>query len=114
MLCMKESSHRFIEYSKGGGAVKQQGKILERVVLGADLPGESLPGIPLVEIAGEGRVLIENHHGVIAYGCKEICVKVHYGHICICGMGLALARMTKHQLVVTGRIDSVSLCRGRK
>lgn len=94
--------------------MKQKGKILDRVVMGADLPGETLPGIPLVEIAGQSRVLIENHHGVTAYGCTEICVKVHFGHICICGMGLELARMTKHQLVITGRIDSVSLCKRRK
>lgn len=94
--------------------MKQRGKLLERVVLGADLPGEALPGMPLVEIVGEERVLIENHRGVVAYGCKEICVKVRYGHLCVCGMGLELARMTKHQLVITGRVDSVSLCRGRK
>ena len=91
--------------------MKQQGGFLERMVLGADLPGEALPTQPLVEIAGERRVLIENHDGVTAYGCCEICVKVNYGHIHICGTGLTLVRMTKQQLVITGRIDSVSLQR---
>ena len=31
---------------------------------GADLPAEPLPGVPVVEVAGENRVLIERHAGV--------------------------------------------------
>lgn len=94
--------------------VKQSSKFLDRFILGADLPGEVMPAQPLVEIAGENRVLIENHHGVTGYGCTEIRVKVRYGQLCICGSCLELARMTKQQLVITGRIDSVSLCRGKR
>ena len=84
----------------------------ERAIMGSDLPGEAVPGLPLVEIMGEHRVLIENHKGVIGYGCSEICVKVKYGVLKICGNELTLARMTKHQLVISGIIDSVCLCRG--
>lgn len=91
--------------------MKKREKILERVVLGSDLPGEAIPGQPLIEIAGESRVLIENHHGVTVYGCNEIHVKVGFGQLCICGSGLELARMTKCQLVITGRIDCVTLQR---
>jgi sporulation protein YqfC len=114
MLLLEKTSLPVHTIHKRGGIVKQRGKILERVVLGADLPGESLPGQPLVEIVGECRVLIENHHGVTVYGCNEICVKVRYGQLCICGAGLELSRMTKQQLVITGRIDGVSLQRGRR
>ena len=85
--------------------------ILERVVMGADLPGESIPGLPLVEIAGEHRVLIENHRGVIGYGDTEICVKVKFGCLKVCGNDLMLSRMSRQQLVISGEIDSVSLCR---
>ena len=91
--------------------MKRTGKILEKVVLGADLSGEALPGIPLVEIAGEYRVLIENHLGVSNYSCHEVCVKVTYGTIRVLGEKLEIARMTKHQLVITGTIDDISLQR---
>ena len=84
---------------------------LEQLVMGADLPGEPVPGAPLVEIAGDKRVLIENHKGVVGYGNTEICVKVKYGTLQVKGCGLMLARMTKQQLIITGRIDSVTLCR---
>lgn len=94
--------------------MKQRKNILERAALAVDLPGEPLPKLPLVELAGECRVLIENHHGVTEYGSDEIRVKVTYGQLCICGTGLELAKMTKEQLVITGRIDGVTLLRGRK
>lgn len=94
--------------------MKRNGNFLERVAQAADLTTEPLPKLPLVELAGEHRVLIENHHGVIQYGCEEICVRVNYGYISILGSNLELARMTKEQLVITGRIDAVHLCRGRQ
>lgn len=72
-----------------------------------------LPGIPLVEISGDRRVLIEHHRGVIAYGCCEICVRVKYGTVSVTGTGLNLVRMTKDQLVICGCIESVRLLRTR-
>ncbi len=78
---------------------------------GADLQGEAMPGIPVVEIAGQRRVLVERHCGVTNYSREMIRVKVRYGHICICGGDLQLIQMTKEQLVISGRIDSVQLQR---
>ncbi len=91
--------------------MKRTGDWMQRLTDGLDLPGESLPGQPLVEISGESRVLIENHGGVTAYGREEICVKVKFGSIQIRGSGLELARMTRQQLIVCGKIDAVTLCR---
>lgn len=84
---------------------------MARLTDGLDLNGEPMPGVPLVEVTGERRVLIENHGGVTQYGREKICVKVKFGHIQVCGCGLELARMTKEQLVISGRIDSVTLLR---
>ncbi len=72
---------------------------------------EVMPGCPIVEISGERRVLIENHLGVKAYSMEKILVKVKYGGILVCGSGLCLARMTREQLVIQGRIDAVTLQR---
>ena len=91
--------------------MKRRERILERVALGADLPGMAIPGQTLVEIAGESRVLIENHKGVTVYECNTIHVRVSFGELCVCGSGLELARMSKCQLVITGRIDCVTLRR---
>lgn len=76
-----------------------------------DLPGETLPGQVLVEIAGENRVLIEQHRGIREYSPERIGVRVRYGMIEIYGSGLELRCMSKEQLIICGRIDSVTLRR---
>ena len=94
--------------------MQQQGEYLERAMMGINLHGESLPGLPLVEVVGKCRVLIENHLGVICYGNCDIKISVRYGTICIQGFGLQLVNMTHQQLIITGQIDSVSIKRGNK
>ena len=93
--------------------MKQRKHWMERLADTADLQGESFPGQPLVELYGDRRVLNENHGGVTEYGTEKIQVKVRYGCICVCGGCLELARMTAEQLIITGRIDSVSIIRRR-
>ena len=83
--------------------------IMERIAAAADLPDEPIPGLPLIEIAGERRVLIEHHCGVTEYGRCQICVRVKYGFIVVMGQRLELARMTKEQLIITGKIECVKL-----
>lgn len=84
---------------------------LNRLAEGVDLGEEPLPSQPIVEIAGDRRVLIENHYGVKEYSRERIGVKVKYGQVNICGSCLELRHMTKVQLVISGRIDAVTLCR---
>ena len=88
--------------------------LMERITNAADLPDMPIPGLPLIELAGDRRVLMENHCGVIEYGKERICVKVKFGQVCICGEDLNLAKMTKSQLIVSGKIQGVELYRGCK
>lgn len=85
--------------------------LLDRLAEEADLAAQPLPGQPIVEIAGDNRVLIENHFGVKEYGTQRITVKVKYGCVCVSGCNLELQRMTKEQLVIKGRIDCVTVQR---
>lgn len=75
------------------------------------LTAGAVPGQPIVEIMGAGRVLIENHLGVAAYGREQIVVKVRFGFISVCGCSLELMHMSKEQLVICGKIDAVTLQR---
>lgn len=85
--------------------------IFGKLADGVDLPGEAIPGQPLVELSGDRRVLIENHRGVTEYRKDRIGIRVSYGQITVCGSGLELVRMSKEQLVIRGRIDSITVCR---
>ena len=75
---------------------------------------ELFPVIPIVELAGSRRVLIENHLGVTQYSKETIGIKMKYGEIQINGCGLTLEQMTRVKLVVTGRIDGICLYRREK
>ena len=97
---------------KEDDAMRKSGRILDKLAWAADLPEEPIPGRPLVEIVDHCRVLIENHNGVTEYGRNLIRIKVKFGSICVCGSNLELARMTKGQLIISGSIGSVELCRG--
>lgn len=91
--------------------MKRKGDWMQKLAEGLDLPSEPIPGMPLVEIAGERRVLVENHGGVCQYGPEQICIRVKYGTISVQGRGLELARMSREQLIISGRIDCVMLHR---
>jgi len=91
--------------------MKERHSILQRMADIMNQNGEPVPGQPLIEIAGEGRVLIENHSGVKEYLPEKIRVTTKYGCVVVCGCGLKLTHMSREQLVITGRIHSVSLHR---
>lgn len=65
--------------------------------------------VSLVEIAGDGRVLIEHHQGVSSYTSESVDVCVSYGQVCVTGSRLCIARMTPEQLVIRGIIEGVRL-----
>ena len=44
--------------------MKRKGDWMQKLAEGLDLPGEPIPGLPLVEISGDRRVLVENHRGL--------------------------------------------------
>ena len=89
----------------------RSGDWLQHLADRTELESEALPGLPILEIAGDRRILIERHDGVLEYGPERIRIRVVYGTVCVTGCGLELVRMTRQQLVITGRVDSVSLQR---
>lgn len=101
--------------------LKQQGEVdavkqdfFSRLTQDLVLPGEILPGQSLIELAGDGRVLIENHGGVTEYSRCRIGAGVSFGQVVVCGDHLELAQMTRQQLVIVGKISSVTLVKGRQ
>lgn len=91
--------------------MKRERGIWQRLAQGIDLPTEPLPGMPIVELAGDCRVVIENHFGVTQYSREKIGVKVKFGTLCITGCQMELMRMSREQLVITGNISGIALIR---
>jgi sporulation protein YqfC len=72
---------------------------------------EAFPTQSVVEIYGDGRMLIEHHCGVISYGAEQICIRMRYGTLQVNGCHLEVAKMTAHQMIITGQIHAVELIR---
>lgn len=89
-------------------------RLLQNMADHMDLPTESLPGLPIAELWGEGRVLVEHHRGILQYSREQITVKVSYGQLRICGCNLEVTLMTRDQLLVSGRVDGVAVIRRGK
>lgn len=84
--------------------------MIRQLAASADIPDTPIPTLPLVEIAGTGRVLIENHQGVTCYEPSVIQIKTKTGQIRVEGESLELSCMTRGKLVILGQIRCVSLC----
>lgn len=87
---------------------------MHRLTQGMDLEGESLPGMTVAELAGDSRVLVEGHRGVTEYSPCRVTVKVGYGALSVSGDGLQLRQMSRQQLVICGRIQTLELRRDEK
>ena len=88
--------------------MKYNGSFLDRAMLGAQLYGEPIPQLPLVEMIGKRRVLIENHCGVNCYSDEKIDINSRLGMIRITGEELCLARVSRELVVIVGQIQCVT------
>ena len=90
--------------------MKIKGRLLQSLSESTPNP-EVFPILPIVELAGSRRVLVENHLGVTEYSTEKIGIKMKYGELNVCGCKLQLEHMTRVKLIITGQIDCISLSR---
>ena len=72
-----------------------------------DLPEGMLRGLPQITLDGDLQLLIERHHGIIAYGTKRILIASQHFTIEISGETLHLIAMDKDSIRIRGRIFGV-------
>ena len=82
------------------------------LVMQTGLDPDPVSNLPLIEISGDSRVLIENHEGIISYNCSEVCVRIGCGSVVVCGAGMYLAQIRKDSLAIVGKISGVALHTG--
>lgn len=82
-----------------------------KMLFSSELQTEANLTLPLVEISGDRRVLVERHRGVLGYNDRNVCVRLSFGKLQVCGRGLKIVQMTKAQLVISGQIQTVTLQR---
>ena len=84
---------------------------VRRAILEMDMPAYAMLDVPRIELTGDGRLLIERHHGILEYSGECIRVAARGMSVRITGMDLQLQAMTQSEISVTGCIASVELQR---
>ena len=112
MRAMETSSPETIYFLKGGADMAPDFSWIRRMADRAELMDEVLPGETVIELIGEGRVLIEGHQGVSAYNVEKVCVRLRQKVAIICGCNLKLTHMNENKLIISGVISTIQLLRG--
>lgn len=72
-----------------------------------DIPEEISSNIPKVTILNFDKMLVENYKCILEYQDFFIRIKMSNGLININGFELLMNEMTKDDLIITGKIESV-------
>lgn len=87
---------------------KIRGKIPELL----DLPDQTISGVPIIEIYGDRRVLVEGRCTVVQYGSNCIKLRNACGTVCVHGCGLMMVELSQYQMIITGKVENISIARG--
>lgn len=91
--------------------MKKNVRLYDRLASLSSLSGGTVPGVPLIEIISDKRVLLENHQGICRYTHEQICIKTELGIIKLDGKQLHIKQMSSDQLIITGKLENLSICR---
>ena len=89
-------------------------ELLRRVTEQLNLPDEATNSLPLIEIAGDKRVLVENYSCIKRYCTTNVEILVDFGLFSVSGRSLEILRMRRDQLVIQGQIENIVLRRGER
>ena len=92
--------------------MKNSRSILDRMIRDSELGAQPLPAVPLLEVIGFSRILIENHKCISSYSTQEVIIHVKNGLVTVEGLNLHLAHMSSEHLVITGSIQKIQLVSG--
>ena len=102
-------NRRLPEERNGNGMGKQPArKIWAKAAELFDLHPELLEGLPHIEILGGRRMLIENHHGIVSYGDREIVINGGQVVIKVEGRDLRIRSITIMALWIEGEITNIA------
>ena len=83
-------------------------KFIRRTTELLELPKEAISNTPKITMTGFNEILIENFKGVLEYEDFFVRIGTYIGNVNINGFNLKLNQMNDEDILVTGKIESVS------
>lgn len=83
-----------------------------RITDAAGMPKDVLLGVPLLTIAGQSEVCIENYRGILEYTDKLIRIQTKLGKIHVIGRNLQIEFYTNDEMKIVGHITVIEFHEG--
>ena len=96
--------------SRGGAAVGRK-MLISKLSGAVGLHSESILGMPVLELCGDDRILVENIRQVISFDENQIYVSVEFGFLCLEGECLLLDYLGENRILVKGKIATITVQR---
>ncbi len=72
-----------------------------------ELPKELILNTPRMTMVGNRDIMIENHKGILEFGCERVRINTGTGTVKISGSGLLIKEITSEDIIISGSIDSI-------
>ncbi len=72
-----------------------------------ELPKELILNTPRMTMVGNRDIMIENHKGIMEFGCERVRVNTGSGTVKITGSGLLIKEITSEDIIISGSIASI-------
>lgn len=82
---------------------------LQRAAERFSLAPELQPGLPVIEVIGNGELRMSGHRGIVSYGEEEISISGGRIFVRIRGKHLKLRGMSGSELFISGELESLFL-----
>lgn len=89
--------------------MQKQNKGKRKIDKWLEMPTEIVSNEPKITIVGFNEMLIENYKGILEYEEIYIRINTHIGIININGFNLNLEQISGEDILITGKIDSMTL-----
>jgi sporulation protein YqfC len=83
--------------------------LLEKASVLLDLPGDTVAGLPCLELIGDRELRMENYRGILSCSKEEIHVDGGKWVLRIQGQDLEIRAMRERELLITGWLDRIEL-----
>lgn len=92
--------------------MKAYGKLWRKLPELLEIPDQTMPGEPIIEVYGDNRVLIEGRCAVTRYDSAQIQLRNACGTVCIYGCNLCMAELSCSRMIIKGNICNITISRG--
>lgn len=96
------------------GVFMERNQIKEQIVSAACMPKDVIMSAAVMRITGNFEICIGNYRGITEYTEELVRIQTKCEQIRVTGEKLCVEYYTNYEMKITGKIQSIEFCDGRK